>query len=57
MVMLMESKIIEMLLYSLNLDNLIMLFNENDIDFGLLMELFDMEVMGLLIDINLIFGN
>lgn len=53
----MESKIIEMLLYSLNLDNLIMLFNENDIDFGLLMELFDMEVMDLLIDINLIFGN
>lgn len=53
----MESKTIETLLHSLNLDNLITLFNENDIDFGLLMELSDTEVMNLLTDINLTPGN
>lgn len=53
----MESDTIETFLQSLHLDKLITLFEENDIDLGLLMDLSETELMGLLTDINLTHGN
>lgn len=41
----------------MDLDKFIILFKENDIDLNLLMNLIEMKVMGLLIDIKLIYGN
>lgn len=41
----------------MDLDKFIILFKENDIDLDLLMNLIEMKLMGLLIDIKLIYGN
>lgn len=57
MAMWMESDTIETFLQSLHLDKLITLFEENDIDLGLLIDLSETELMGLLTDINLTHGN
>lgn len=39
------------------MDKLILLFYENDVDFGLLMELFEMELKEFMIEMKLFFGN
>lgn len=57
MAMWMERETIETLLQSLQLDMLITLFNENDIDLGLLMELSETELKDLLTEVNLTLGN
>lgn len=58
MVYSMESEIIEMFLWSLGLDNLIILFKEYDIDVDLLMDLFDEELKDLLMnEMKVIIGN
>lgn len=56
MTMWMEIETIETLLQSLQLDKLITLFNENDIDLKLLMELSETELKTLLTEINLSLG-
>lgn len=53
----MEIETIETLLQSLQLDKLITLFNENDIDLKLLMELSETELKDLLTEVNLSLGN
>lgn len=53
----MESKTIEVLLQSLQLDKLITLFNENDIDLALVTELSERELNDLLTEIKLSLGN
>lgn len=57
MAMWMESETTEALLQSLQLDKLITLFNENDIDLKLLMELSETELKDLLTEVNLSLGN
>lgn len=51
-----EYETIETFLESLHLDTFIVLFKKNDIDFDLLMDLTETELMGLLTDINLTHG-
>lgn len=53
----MESKTIETLLQSLQLDKLITLFNANDIDLALVTELSERELNDLLTEMNLSLGN
>lgn len=53
----MESKTIETFLRSLGLDNLTISFQENDVDFDLLMDLTDVELKDLLIEIQVSPGN
>lgn len=53
----MESKTIETLLQSLQLDKLITLFNENDIDLALTTELSERELNDLLTEMKLSLGN
>lgn len=58
MVYSMESEIIEMFLWGLGLDNLIILFKEYDIDVDLLKDLFDEELRDLLMnEMKVIIGN
>lgn len=58
MVYSMESEIIEMFLWGLGLDNLIILFKEYDIDVDLLKDLFDEELKDLLMnEMKVIIGN
>lgn len=57
MAMQMESETIETLLQSLQLDKLIPVFNENDIDLELLMELSETELKELLTEVNLSIGH
>lgn len=57
MTMGMESKTIETLLQSLQLDKLITLFNENDIDLALVTELSERELNDLLTEMKLSLGN
>lgn len=57
MAMGMESKTIETLLQSVQLDKLITLFNENDIDLGLVTDLSERELNDLLTEMRLSLGN
>lgn len=53
----MESKTTETFLRSLGLDNLTISFQENDVDFDLLMDLSDVELKDLLTEIQVSPGN
>lgn len=57
MAMWMESETVETLLQSLQLDKFIPLFDENEIDLGLLMELSERELKDILTEIELSLGN
>lgn len=57
MTMGMESKTIETLLQSLQLNKLITLFNENDIDLALVAELSETELKELMTEMKLSLGN
>lgn len=52
-----ESETTETFLHSLQLDKLIALFNKNEVDFRLLMELSETKLSNLLTEMNLSLGN
>lgn len=57
MAMWMEIETMETFLHNLQLDKLITLFNENEIDLELLMELSEKELNNLLTEVNVSMGN